>query len=573
MARLKTLPLVASALFLITCTERPEPSTTVVEATSRGCGPVLTHDKDWYTSGKRQPLLSGLDGLHYAITTTSDSAQRYFDQGLVLAYGFNHAEAARSFWEAARIDSTCAMAWWGFAYVLGPNYNGGMEPDSYERAYAAITKAEALSGPCTDKERGLIAAMALRYAPTAPEDRSALDKAYSEALRTLTTKYPDDADIATQFAESLMDQHPWDLWEKDGKEKPWTPEIIAALERSMKEFPTHFGAHHLYIHAVEASRTPDLALPSASFLEQAVPGSGHLTHMPSHIYIRTGRYHEGVLANQRSVSVDSGYTALSHAEGVYPLAYFPHNIHFLSACATMEGNSALAWRSATDLRDRLATSLFTDPGWSTLQHYHAYPYFVAVKLELWDKLKSEIRPDSNWTYAVGLWHFGQGMLMAHEGKLTDARAHLDAIRAIANDSAVKELRIWGINPATGVLAVADPVLEGTILIAEGNQAKGIARFAAAVAAEDALQYQEPPDWSFPSRHELGAALLSAGRYAEAEAVYRQDLINWPDSQDALVGLRTSLEGQNKRAEADALNGRIGIAMAHSDLPVSAGGVN
>ena len=273
-----------------------------------GCGPILTDDKAWYTSGKHEPFIAGLDGLHYPITTANDSAQRYFDQGLVLAYGFNHAEAARSFWEAARIDTTCAMAWWGFAYVLGPNYNAGMEPDSYARAYEAIGKAQALSSKCTGKEKGLIAAMAMRYTAEAPEDRSPLDKAYCEALRGLTAKHPQDADIAAMFAESLMDQHPWDLWEKDGKEKSWTPEIIAALERSMKTFPTHFGAHHLYIHAVEASRTPDRALASAAFLENAVPGSGHLTHMPSHIYIRTGRYHEGVLANQRSVTVDSGYT-------------------------------------------------------------------------------------------------------------------------------------------------------------------------------------------------------------------------------------------------------------------------
>lgn len=525
---------------------------------------MRTDDKAWYTSGKREPFLAGLDGLHYPITTTSDSAQHYFDQGLVLAYGFNHAEAARSFWEAARVDATCAMAWWGFAYVLGPNYNAGMEPDSYARAFEAIGKAQALSGTCTEKEKGLIAALALRYSAQAPDDRAPLDRAYSEALRQLTAKYPEDADIAALFAESLMDQHPWDLWEKDGKEKAWTPEIIAALERSMKTFPAHFGAHHLYIHAVEASRTPERALPSADFLESAVPGSGHLTHMPSHIYIRTGRYHQGVLANQRSVTVDSGYTALCHAQGIYPLGYFPHNIHFLSACAAMEGNSAVAWNSAMDLRDHLAPSLFAEPGWSTLQHFHAYPYFVGVKLELWDQLRAEPRPDSTWTYATALWHYGQGRLSVHMRDPVAARHHLEDLRSAAADTVVAAMRIWGINPAPMILAVAINVLEGEVLLAEGKQDEGIARLTDGVTAEDALQYQEPPDWSFPARHDLGAALLQAERYEEAEAVYRADLVNWPENGFALAGLKRALEGAGKKKDAEALADRISKAFANAD---------
>ncbi len=568
--RAALLPSLLCALVVLAtgCTEKSASTAQEKPAASAnyGCGPVLTTDMDWYTSGKHELLLPGLSGLHYAITTKSDSAQRFFDQGLVLAYGFNHAEAARSFWEAARIDSTCAMAWWGFAYVLGPNYNAGMEPDSYARAYAAITKAQALSEPCTAKEKGLIAAMAERYTPEPPTDRSGLDKAYCEALRALSAMYPDDADIATLFAESLMDQHPWDLWDQKGSAKPWTPEILAALERSMKNFPTHVGAHHLYIHAVEASRTPELGLASAALLEHAVPGSGHLTHMPSHIYIRTGRYHDGVLANQRSVSVDSGYTALCHANGIYPLAYFPHNIHFLSTCATMEGNSALAWNSALELREHVEQELLPDPNWSAMQHFHAFPYMVAVKLGLWDKLKDEAKPDSAWKYTKALWHYAQGMRMIHDGQLDKASEHLEGIKACAQDSSVITMRIWGINPATGILAVALGVLEGELLLAQGRTDDGIERLTEAVAAEDSLQYQEPRDWSFPSRHELGAALLKAHKYREAEAVYRRDLLDWPENGYGLTGLRTALNSEGKRDEATALDERIRNAFKYSDRP-------
>lgn len=569
--RIFTLPPIALLFALAACDNGPAgTSTTPVVTASRGCGPTLLTDVAWYTSGRAQQLFKGLDGLTYPIsidpslpTTRRDSIQRYFDQGLVLAYGFNHAEAARSFWQVTRMDSTCAMGWWGFAYVLGPNYNAGMEADDHARAYEATMKATALKDRCMPKEQGLIEAMTLRYAKEAPADRSPLDKAYSEALRALSAKHPDDADIAALFAESLMDQHPWDLWNKDGTAKPWTPEIIAALDRSMKNFPTHVGAHHLHIHAVEASRDPDRALASARFLEHAVPGSGHLVHMPSHIYIRDGRYHEGVLANVRSVSVDSGYTAGCHAAGIYPIAYFPHNIHFLSACATFTGDKDLAWTSALDLREHLARDLMTMPGLSTLQHYHAFPWMVAVKLELWDQLAAEPAPDSAMIYARALWHYAQGIRRARTGDAAGARQDLAALRTTFADSTFLEMTIWGINRASSVLRVAENDLEGELLLAEGKFDDAIARLTDAVAFEDALQYQEPPDWCFPARHELGAALLKADRAADAERVYRDDLIRWPENRFALEGLRTALKTQGRAQEADALGARIERAQQHA----------
>jgi hypothetical protein len=538
---------------------------------AQGCGPTLLHDQDWYASGKAQSMLPGLDVLSYPITIDTalpdarrDSIQRYFDQGLVLAYGFNHAEAARSFWQGTRLDSTNALCWWGFAYVLGPNYNAGMEPDNYQRAYAAAARARELKETCTRKEQGLIDAMALRYTPVPPEDRSALDRAYSNALRMLAIEFPDDADIATLFAESLMDQHPWDLWDKDGTEKPWTPEIIAALERGMRDFPKHPGAHHLYVHAVEASRTPDRALPSAAFLADAVPGSGHLVHMPSHIYIRTGRYHEGVIANQRSVSVDSAYTASCHAQGVYPIAYFPHNIHFLSACAAFAGEKELAWNSALDLRAHLAKDLMHIPDFATLQHFHAFPWMVAVKLEMWERLAAEVRPVDSLRYAIGLWHYAQGMRRARTGDVKGAYAELDSLLAAKKDSSLVGMKLWGINPALGVLTVAEKVLSGEVLAADGNMGLAFVHLREAVMAEDALQYQEPPDWSFPARHELGALFLKASKAQNAEEVFREDLVFWPENGYALQGLRDALALQGREAEAAQLDVRIAKAWAYAD---------
>lgn len=561
----------STASIMFGCTNRATDSSAPAVSAGKGCGPTLVHDRDWYGSGKAQVLFAGLDLLRYPISidqqlpaTRRDSIQRYFDQGLLLAYGFNHAEAARSFWQATRLDSTCAMAWWGFAYVLGPNYNAGMEPDNYERAHTAISKAQSLMDRCGVKERDLIVAMAKRYTAEPVADRSDLDKAYSEAMRTVAERYPDDPDIATLFAESLMDLHPWDLWEKDGREKPWTPEIIANLERGMKRFPKHPGAHHLYIHAVEASRTPERGLPSAAFLADAVPLSGHLVHMPSHIYIRTGRYHEGVLANRRSVSVDSGYTASCHAQGVYPIAYFPHNIHFLSACAVMSGERAQAWKSALDLRAHLAMDLMHVPDFATLQHYYAYPWQVAIKQGMWQELEAETLPDSGLTYARTLWHCAQGMRRARTGDAPGARVELEALRAGIADSTVNQLTIWGINPVTGVLDVAEHLLLGEILAAEGDLDAGVAELEKAVAAEDALQYQEPPDWSFPVRHDLSAMLLKAGRAKEAVAVCRQDLIYWPENGFALEGLRDALKAEGKLKEAEAVSVRIDAAWAHAD---------
>jgi hypothetical protein len=349
-----------SVLLLLACNNNREVK--VKNNQAIGCYSTLTTDKDWYTSGRKAPKFNGLTGVDFQISTANPEAQEYFSQGMMLSYGFNHAEAARSFYEATRLDSTCAMAYWGYAYVLGPNYNGGMEKDNLQRAYASAVQAQSLSQNCTPKEQALIGALAYRYAANPPEDRSSLDIAYASAMKKVYEQFPSDPNIGALYAESLMNQHPWDLYEKQSKKpRAWTPALVTVLEHLMKVNPKHPGAHHFYIHAMEASATPEKALVSANLLNTLVPGSGHLVHMSSHIYINTGDYHPGTLSNLRAVEVDSVYTTACHAQGVYPLAYYPHNYHFLAATASLEGNSALAWKAAKELQKHTAKDIMHLP--------------------------------------------------------------------------------------------------------------------------------------------------------------------------------------------------------------------
>ena len=327
------LPLLP-VLFLLSCTGnsgKKEKEPMVI-----GCYSPKTTDKDWYTSGRKAPMFKGLEGIDFKISTTSKEAQDYFNQGLMLSYGFNHAEAARSFYEAARLDTACAMAFWGYAFVLGPNYNGGMEEDNFQRAYEASRKAQSLSKNCTPKE-SIDLALTFRYVSHPSVDRTTLDEAYATAMKKVYEQYAADPDVGALYAESLMNLHPWDLYDKKTKAaKAWTPELINILEHLIKTNPKHPGAHHFYIHALEVSAIPEKALASARLLDTLVRGAGHLVHMPSHIYINTGDYHLGTLSNLRAAKVDSVYTTACHAQGVYPLTYYPHNYHFLAATATLE---------------------------------------------------------------------------------------------------------------------------------------------------------------------------------------------------------------------------------------------
>lgn len=529
------------------------------------CG-TKTTDLEWYSSGKKAPKLTGLGDLEFIITTQNPEAQEYFNQGLMLSYGFNHGEAARSFFEATRLDENCAMCFWGFSYVLGPNYNAGMEPDNFGRAYTAMKKAVSLKDGLTEKEQQLIHALSFRYAESPPEDRSPLDIAYQKEMKKVFEKFPADPDIGALYAESIMDLHPWDLYEmKTKKPKEWTPDLINLLEKLIEANPNHPGAHHFYIHAVEASATPEKGLESAAKLPKLVPGAGHLVHMPAHIYINTGDYHLGSLSNLAAIEVDSLYVTSCHAQGVYPLAYYPHNYHFLTATATLEGDSKVAWMAAKKLMDHTAKDLMLEPGWGTLQHYYTIPYYVAVKFSMWDTLLSTTLPNQNLIYPRGVLHYARGLAHAEKNDLKKAEEELSQLIQISKDSSLKTITIWEINSTYQLIQIAAKVLSAKIYEKKDQLDTAIALLREAVQIEDSLNYNEPPDWFFSVRHPLGATLYKAGKYRDAEKIYLEDLEIYPENGWALDGLYKSLEKQGKNKEAEITKTRFEKAWKYADI--------
>jgi tetratricopeptide (TPR) repeat protein len=533
------------------------------------CYNPKTTDLEWFTSGKKAPMLEGLKGIDFKVSTSSPEAQAYFNQGMMLAYGFNHAEAARSFHEAIRLDSTCAMAYWGFAYVLGPNYNAGMEEGNFQRAWEAAKKAQQMAAKCTPKERALIGALALRYAKVPPADRVPLDVAYSRAMEKVYKQYPSDPDVGTLYAESLMNLHPWDLYEKNTKApKSWTPAVTTALEDLLKKNPRHAGVNHFYIHAYEASATPEKAMKSSGLLDSLVPGAGHLLHMPSHIYLNTGDYHLGSLSNIRAVKADSNYITACHAQGAYPLAYFPHNYHFLAATATMEGNSDLARLAARKVQQYTAKEVMRTPGWGTLQHYYTIPYYIAVKFSMWDDILSLPPPASGMIYPQAIWHYARGMAFLGKHDLARGQEEMNKLRLLAADTTLRHVTIWNINTTADLVQIASKVLSAGIAARQNQLDKATTLLGEAVAIEDKLNYNEPPDWFFSVRHHLGAILLKAGKSAEAEKVYRQDLTVWKKNGWALIGLYNSLAQQNKSSEAQAVKSAFDKSWQYADTKIT-----
>jgi tetratricopeptide (TPR) repeat protein len=511
------------------------------------------------------PLLDGLGDHTRPVATVDAMAQRFFDQGFVLAFAFNHAEAARAFREAQRLDPACAMCAWGEALVLGPHVNAPMMPDDVPLAWAALVRAQLGAASESEVHRALIEALGARYAPEPIEDRSTLDRAYADAMRAVSARFPDDADVLSLFAEALMDTMPWDYWRPDGSPKPETEELLAVLERAMTLNPHHPLALHLWIHAVEKTR-PELGVEAAERLGPLVPNAGHLVHMPAHIWIRVGRYHDAVVANQLASAADDDYLAQCHAQGLYPLGYVPHNHHFLWVAAAIGGERATALESAAHMGHH--AEMMGVEGMEFVQHFAMSPLYAHALFGEWGTLLATPAPPDSLAYPMGVWHFARGLALARTGRPDAAQAHLDGLRPIAADTSLTAF-VAGLNSFHALLQIAEPYLEGEIAAARGDHYSAVASLEEAVRREDALIYDEPPPWALPSRWALGAVLLEAGRPADAEAVYRADLAWYPENGWSLFGLQQALGAQGRVAEADALQARIDTAWQHADVKLTA----
>jgi tetratricopeptide (TPR) repeat protein len=499
------------------------------------------------------PLYTNLGTYSQKITTKSTVAQQYFDQGLRLTYALNHEEALNSFHTAIAHDSSCAMCWWGVANALGPNINAPMDSSAAKPAYDAITRAAELAASVTPREQALIAAAAKRYAATPPANRAPLDSAYANAMRNVARTFPQDPDAQTLYAEALMDLSPWNYWTDRGRTpRPGTDETIQTLERTIRANPSHPGACHYYIHIVEASRDPARAVPCADRLAKLMPGAGHLVHMPSHIYMRTGRYDLVTAHNHDAVHEDERFIQDRRPTGFYPFTYYPHNYHMLWAGLMMlgKGDEALA-ASRKIVAVVPADVVMKVP---QLEYFMPTPYFSLARFGRWDELLREPTPRAELKYTTGMWHYTQGLAHAAKGHADVAQQALDRAAAIA--SALPAEQPAGINSAKALLAVAQQHLSAKIAAVRGDTAAAIATLTKAIEAEDALTYDEPPAWYQPLRQELGALQLAAGQPAAAERAYREDLEYWPNTGWALKGLAQSLRAQKKNSEAAAVEKRI-----------------
>jgi tetratricopeptide (TPR) repeat protein len=490
-------------------------------------------------------LYIGLGSVHHPVTTASPLAQKYFDQGLAFTYGFNHDEAERSFEQAAQIDPKMAIAYWGIALVLGPNYNLPGDPARSKKAYDAVARARALEPGASAEERALIDAVAQRYGANG-EGSTASDQAYANAMRAVAHKYPDDLDVQTLFAESLMDLHPWRLWSIDGKPGPDTIEIVTTLETVLKKDHNHIGANHYYIHAVEASPDPARAMASADRLGALAPGAGHLVHMPSHIYIRTGRFHDAAETNASAIKVDQAFFAKSKESGVYPLMYYTHNIHFLCYSQMIEGRQRDALASARLLETKVPLDAVR--AMPMAEFLVPMPYLVETRFGLWDTILKEPGPPKDLPFASAMWHYARALAFSAKGNGAQATSEQKQLEAIV--AAMPRDRPLGTsNRAKDVAQVAVVVVAGEFVAARGNHKDAVAKLIDAVRMQDALIYEEPPIWYFSVRESLGAQLAAMGRTQEAEAVFREDLKINPGNPRSLYGLAQCLTAQGKTAEA------------------------
>jgi tetratricopeptide (TPR) repeat protein len=510
------------------------------------------------------PLFDNLGTHTYRITTSAPLAQSYFDQGLRLYYGFNHAEAIRAFEEATRRDAECAMCYWGIALAYGPNINAPMERDAALAAYGAMQKAVAREAKASAAERALIRALSRRYAADPPQNRASLDAAYATALRDVVRQYPDDLEVATLLAEALMDLSPWNYWTPEGQPRDDTREILAQLERVMARNPDHPGANHFYIHAVEAVQ-PEKALPAAERLAALMPGAGHIVHMPGHIYVRVGRYLDAIAANEHAVHADETYIRDQRpGAGAYTVGYYPHNYDFLAFAASMIGRSKQSIGAAEKMTALVPVDMARQPGMTFAQHHLTRHLQMKVRFARWADILAVPAPPEDLPYARAMWQYARGRAMAARGNVADAQAALAQVRAAAQDASVAQLRLE-FNTAGTLLGLASEVLAGHVAAADGDLGGAIRHLQAGARLEDALTYGEPPEWSVPVRQELGMVLLRSGDAAAAERVFREDLTRFPDNGWSLRGLELSLVAQNRRQDAANVKTQLDRVWATADV--------
>ncbi len=481
------------------------------------------------------PLWDNLGTLSYPITTSNPMAQKYFDQGLRLAYGFNHAEARRAFRKAQKLDPDCAMCFWGEALVLGPHVNMGMVEEAVAPAFAAVTKAKALAAKASPRERALITALTARYTNDPKADRVPLDKAYAEAMAEVAAQFPDDSEINTLYAEAVMDLSPWDYWEPGGVEPhPHSAPVVPTLERVLARNPDHPGAIHLYIHAVEASNRPERAEAYADRLRGAMPGAGHMVHMPSHIYYRVGRYADALAVNVDAVAADETYLKETGAPpGVYRLGYYPHNVHFVIATAQMSGDGPTVIGAAEKLQGLIPAEAARAVAF--VQPIKAAPYFAHAQFSRPEAVLAMAAPEEGLPYVKAIWHYARGLASVAQGDQAGAKAESDAIAAIDRTADFSALKTAGI-PANDVMKIAWHVLQGRMMQARNDFDGAIDNFRKAAELQDTLPYMEPPFWYYPVRQSLGAALVQAKRYDEAAEQFRLSLMRAPNNAWSYYGL-------------------------------------
>ena len=545
---------------------RPTPIAAVVLGLSALLGFAGCSAPDQGSPATSEPRFAGIGPHRRAVATSSEAAQIYFDQGLAFLYGFNHDEAIRSFAEAATLDPDCAMAHWGIAFANGPHINNSTMPaDREARALAAAETANRLAtsmepGP----DRALVEAIATRYVIPQLEDRTVLDQAFAEAMGEVYRRYPDDADVGALYAEALLDLHPWDLYEQDGTDKSWTTEVVALLEELLAKHPDHPLAIHLYIHSVEASTDPGRADDPADRLRDLMPGLGHMVHMPSHIDVRRGRWHEALTANTKAIEADRAYRDLAPVPPDFYRLYMSHNHHMRAYAAMMTGQREEAIRSIRELvADIPEDWLRENVSWA--DGFIAMPYEVLIRFGLWEEILQEPEPANYLPFTRAMHFASRAVALAALDRTEEAReeqAVFETLRAdVASDA------VFGNNLAQDLLGVAEKLVEGEILYREGEIDAGIAALYEAVTREDALRYDEPPDWIQPIRHALGATLMQEGRYADAEQVYRADLMKLPDNGWSLYGLARALRLQEQEDEAQILELRLAEVWRESDTPL------